>query len=113
MKFWLISAGVYLGFLLGHLLLPVAALWNREGFTAYTSTLYIMTGFGILLATFMACLMASKLLFPQYWWMGQVLGQDIFEFDGVYFVGLRLSRVPTRIQRILFNPDDRFRWWDM
>ncbi|HEX7926999.1 MAG TPA: tetratricopeptide repeat protein, partial [bacterium] len=113
MKFWLISGAVYLGFLLGHLLLPVAALWNRQGFTVFTGILVVLTALAIFLSTFMVCLMAGKLLFPQYWWMGQVLGQDIFEFDGVYFVGVRLSRVPTRIQRILFNADERFRWWDL
>jgi tetratricopeptide (TPR) repeat protein len=113
MKFWLISIGIYLGFLAAHLLLPLAALWNRPGLDTLSVGLYALAGCAIVAATFMACLIASKALFPQYWWMGQVLGQDIFEFDGVYFVGVRLSRVPNRLQRILFSADERFRWWDM
>ncbi len=113
MKFWLISLAIYAGFLATELLLPVAALWNRQGLTTLTILFYSLIAVAIVCATFMACLMAAKALLPQYWWMGQILGQDIFEFEGVYFVGLRLSRVPNRIQRLLFSPDERLRWWDI
>jgi hypothetical protein len=113
MKFWLISFALYAGFLATQLLLPVAALWNRQGLDALAIGLYVLTAVAICFATALACLMAAKALFPQYWWMGQILGQDIFEFDGVYFLGLRLSRVPSRLQRLLFGADERFRWWDM
>jgi tetratricopeptide (TPR) repeat protein len=113
MKFWLIGGGVYLGFLAAQLLLPMIALWNRQGLDTLAVALFVLTAAAVVLATFTACLMASKALFPQYWWMGQVLGQDIFQFDGVYFIGLRLSRVPSRLQRLLFGADEQFRRWDM
>ncbi|MBI4083588.1 MAG: hypothetical protein HY423_13365 [Candidatus Lambdaproteobacteria bacterium] len=63
-------------------------------------------------ASFLLALMVARLLFPIYWWMAQVLGKDVYQYDGVYFTGLRLTRVPNRLQRIVYGVDDEMRRWD-
>jgi tetratricopeptide (TPR) repeat protein len=113
MRFWILAPVGYLLFLAATLLLPVAALWDRQPMSGSDVLMYIGTGISLLAAAFMACLMVAKLLFPQYWWMAAVQGQDVYQLDGVYFVGLRLSRVPGRLQRLLFGADEQFRWWDI
>src|SRR5574341_1022031 len=113
MRFWTLAPAAYLVLLAATLGLPAAALWDRQPTGTADVLMFLGAGVALLLASFLACLMLARLLFPEYWWMGAVQGKDIYQLDGVYFVGLRLSRVPSRLQRLLFGADEQFRWWDV
>jgi len=109
MKFWLINLPLYVIFLLAGLGLPGIVLWQRGPLSWPEVGIYVAAA--VLLV--MLALLMARLLFPHYWWLGQVEGKDVFEFDGVYFLGLRLTRVPTRLQRLLFGVDEQMRTWDL
>lgn len=113
MRFWLISLPVYVLFLVGGLGLPGLVIWQRAPLDWGAVALYGAAALLLVLATGVLSLMAGRLLFPAYWWLGQVEGKDVFEFDGVYFMGMRLTRVPTRLQRLLFGVDEQMRTWDL
>ena len=66
-----------------------------------------------LLAVLILSLALARASFPIVWWKAQVLGEDVYEFEGVYFSGIRLNRVPNRLQRIVFGVDEKMRKWDM
>jgi hypothetical protein len=76
-------------------------------------TLYPLLIVLLAVAAFILCLILARLLFPLYWWLGQVQGKDVFEYDGVYFMGLRIARVKSRVQRMVFGMDDRMHRWDL
>ncbi len=113
MTFWLINLPLYVVFLAGGLGLPGVVLWQRDPLDWSGVALYLAASVLLLLATFVMCLLLARLVFPGYWWLGQVEGKDVFAFDGVYFLGLRLTRVPTRLQRLLFGVDEQMRVWDL
>jgi tetratricopeptide (TPR) repeat protein len=93
--------------------LPALVVWHRHPIETSDLLLYAAAFLFVLLATLVGGLLASRMFFPSYWWMGQVEGKDVFEFEGVYFLGLRLSRIPNRLQRIVFGVDDQMRTWDL
>jgi tetratricopeptide (TPR) repeat protein len=111
--FWLINLPLYLVLLAGALGLPAVALWDRGPLTWVDLTAYVAAAVALVLASVVLALLSARPLFPRYWWMGQVEGKDVFEFDGVYFLGLRLNRVPSRLQRLLFGVDEQMRIWDL
>ncbi len=113
MKFWLTSLPIYLIPLSLGLGLPAVVIWRRNPLDWMDFSLYIIAMLMLVLASISFCFIGSRLLFPKYWWMGQVEGKDVFEYDGIYFLGLRLSRIPTRLQRMLFGVDDQMRNWDL
>jgi tetratricopeptide (TPR) repeat protein len=110
---WAFHVALYAVLLAGGLALPAAALLQRAALGWAALTLYGAALLLLVLAAFVLCLLVARLLFPRYWWLAQVKAQDVFEFDGVYFLGLRLSRVPTRVQRLLFGVDEQMRIWDL
>jgi len=112
MRYWWISLAIYAAALAAGLLLPGVILVIHQpnflqGFLIYSATALIMGSAALCLT-----LMLARVLFPEFWWIGQVLGQDVFEIQGVYFMGLRLTRVPDRLQRLLFGVGEKFRRWD-
>lgn len=113
MMFWLVNLPLYVVLLAGGLGLPGLVLWQREPLDGMDVALYVAAVLLLVLATVVMALLAARLLFPNYWWLGQVEGKDVFEFDGVYFLGLRLTRVPSRLQRLLFGVDEHMRTWDL
>ncbi|MDH5752544.1 MAG: hypothetical protein OEZ59_09020 [Deltaproteobacteria bacterium] len=113
MRFKPILLLIYLVLLVVGLGLPALVIMKRESAQFVDLMIYLASGGLVMLATFFISLFLARLFFPEYWWMGQVQGKDIFEYEGIYFIGLRLSRIPTRLQRILFGVDDRMRRWDM
>lgn len=113
MRFWLISLPLYLVLLAAGLGLPGVVIWRRAALDWSGMALYGASALLLVIAAVVLALELARLLFPAYWWMGQVEGKDVFEFDGVYFLGLRLTRVPTRLQRMLFGVDEQMRTWDL
>jgi len=113
MIFWLTNLPMYLLLLAGGIGLPGIVLWRRAALDWMGVSIYLAAAVLLVLAVLVMALLAARLLFPQYWWMGQVQGQDVFHFDGVYFLGLRLTRVPSRLQRLLFGVDEQMRIWDL
>ncbi len=112
MRFWWIALSLYAAALVAGLLMPGVILLIRQpsflqGFLVYGLTAVIVGAAALCLT-----LMCSRALFPEFWWIGQVLGQDMFEIQGVYFMGLRLTRVPDRLQRLVFGVGEKFRRWD-
>ncbi len=113
MKFWIISTLLYAAALAGGLILPGVVIaqraplgWDHIGL--YMLALALMAAGG-----FLVVLMFAKVVYPDYWWAAQVEAKDVFAFDGVYFEGLRLSRVPNRVQRMVFGVDEQMRRWDL
>jgi tetratricopeptide (TPR) repeat protein len=113
MMFWLINLPLYLVLLAGGMGLPGLVLWQRGPLGWGDVAIYVTAALLMVFATAVMGLLAARLLFPNYWWLGQVEGKDVFEFDGVYFLGLRLTRVPSRLQRLLFGVDEQMRSWDL
>ncbi len=113
MRFWWIASLSYAATLLAGLLLPAGTVLARQGSWTNLILFYGLTAVAMGIAAFLLTLMSSRLLFPQYWWLGQVLGEDVYELHGVYFVGVRLSRVPSRLQRLVFGANEKFRRWDL
>lgn len=113
MRFWWIAPLLYICTLTMGLLLPGGTILTGQGGWLTLILWYGLTAAVMAFAAFMLTLMASKVLFPHYWWLGQVLGEDVYELEGVYFVGVRLARVPTRLQRLVFGAGERFRRWDL
>jgi len=113
MRFWWIASLSYAAALLAGLLLPAGTILVRQGSWTNLIVFYGLTAVAMGIAAFLLTLMSSRILFPQYWWIGQVLGEDVYELHGVYFVGVRLSRVPSRLQRLIFGANEKFRRWDL
>jgi tetratricopeptide (TPR) repeat protein len=111
--FWLINLPIYAVLLGGSLGLPAIVLLNRGPLSWADVTIYIIAALLLVLASIVMALLMARLAFPNYWWLGQVEGKDVFHFDGVYFMGLRLTRVPGRLQRMLFGVDEQMRAWDL
>lgn len=113
MRFWWIASCSYAAALLAGLLLPAGTILVRQGSWTNLILFYGLTAVAMGIAALILTLMSSRVLFPQYWWMGQVQGEDVYELHGVYFVGVRLSRVPSRLQRLVFGANEKFRRWDL
>ncbi len=113
MIFWLTNLPLYLVLLAGGMGLPGVVLWRRAALDWLGVSIYLAAAVLLMLAVVVLALIAARLLFPRYWWLGQVEGQDVFHFDGVYFLGVRLTRVPSRLQRLLFGVDEQMRIWDL
>lgn len=112
MRFWWIVLSLYAAALAAGLMTPgLILLIPQPGFLdqflVYGLSAVFMAGAALCLT-----LVCARVLFPQFWWIGQVLGRDIFEIQGVYFMGLRLTRVPDRLQRLVFGVGEKFRRWD-
>ena len=112
MRFWVIGSLVYAATAAAGLGIAgaIPLLSQPSGLLLvpiYAVALAVLVG-----AAFVLTLMIARLVFPRYWWLGQVLGQDVFEVQGVFFVGLRLSRLPSKVRRLLFGAGERLRRWD-
>ncbi|MEE8434585.1 MAG: hypothetical protein V3S64_07340 [bacterium] len=113
MKKWAIPGFLYLLFVAVGLGGPWLVILKRQPFQIIDLLIYAGAIVALVVAVFMMTLIVARLFFPTYWWLGQIVGKDVFEYDGIYFMGLRLSRVPNRIQRILVGVDDQMRRWDL
>ena len=113
MKKWALPGILYVFFMAIGLGLPWLVILKRQPIQFFDLLLYAGAILALVAAVFMMTLIFARILFPTYWWLGQIVGKDVFEYDGVYFMGLRLSRIPNRIQRILFGVDDQMRRWDL
>ena len=67
----------------------------------------------LVIASFFLMLLIAKKMAPEFWWMAQVANEDIYEFEGVYFVGSRQSRQKARINRLLFGVDEKSGKWNL
>jgi hypothetical protein len=113
MRFWFVAPLFYLGTLAVGLVIPATLVLMHHPSGLRVATMYTLTALVLGLAAAILALMVAKVLFPNFWWLGQVMGQDVYELQGVYFVGLRLSRVPVRLQRLVFGAGEKFRRWDV
>lgn len=113
MKKWAVPGFLYVLFMAVGLGAPWLVILKRQPFQLIDLLIYAGAVVALVAAVFMMNLIVARIFFPTYWWLGQIVGRDVFEYEGIYFMGLRLSRVPTRIQRILFGVDDQMRRWDL
>ena len=112
MRFWAIAPSIYAGTLAAGLAAPGAIALLRQPGTVKVGLLYAFALLAWAGASFVLTLMVSRLLFPHYWWLGQVVGEDVYELQGVFFVGVRMAQVPDRLQRMVFGAGEKFRRWD-
>ena len=113
MRFWVIAPLIYASTLAAGLAAPAVIVFLRQPSPLQVGLLYSFALLTLAGASFALTLMAARLLFPHYWWLGQVLGEDVYELEGVYFVGVRVSQVPDRLQRMVFGAGEKFRRWDV
>lgn len=113
--FWLVTLPLYAVLLAAGLAAPGLVIWRGEPMQWAD---FALLGGGVALlvvATLLLTFLLARLLMPVYWWLSQVKGEDVFEFDGVYFIGLRVDpeRVPNRVQRMVFSADEGMRRWNL
>ena len=113
MKKWAIPGFLYVLLMAVRLGGPWWVILKRQSFQLIDLLIYAGAVVALVVAVFMMTLIVARIFFPTYWWLGQIVGRDVFEYEGIYFMGPRLSRVPNRIQRILFGVDDQMRRWDL
>ena len=113
MKFWVGSGLVYLITLVAGVGLPVLGLASRsQSFGA--GTLLAVGAIALLvLAAITLTLIVARWLAPEYWWRAQIQGEDIYTFQGVYFIGVRQTRQANRLYRIIFGVDEQIRRWNL
>src|SRR5262245_54545325 len=74
---------------------------------------YILAGLAMIGASFFLALMICRLKLPYVWWMHRVLGEDVSEFDGVFFVGGNVDRLSSSARSKVFSADDALSRWDI
>lgn len=95
------------------MVLPFFAVLQGEDAVWVTLSLNTIAFITLVLAGLFLTTLLAKVAFPDFWYRAQVQNQDVFEHEGVYFMGIRDSRQKTRLMRILFGVDDRLRKWDV
>lgn len=112
MQFWIVLVLLYLATATAGLALPLMARLGVGG-EGLTSTLYFLAVGALVLAPIMFVMMAARSLFPNYWWLAHIENKDVYEYDGVYFIGGRTTRQQTRLTRLVFGLDDKMRRWHL
>ena len=74
---------------------------------------YILAGLAMIGASFSLALMICRVKLPYVWWMHRILGQDVSEFDGVFFVGGNVDRLSSAARSKVFSADDALSRWDI
>lgn len=74
---------------------------------------YILAGLAMIGAAFFLSLMICRVRLPYVWWMHRILGQDVSEFDGVFFVGGNVDRLSSQARSKVFSADDALSRWDI
>jgi hypothetical protein len=74
---------------------------------------YILAGLAMIGASFFLALMICRMKLPYVWWMHRILGQDVSEFDGVFFVGGSVDRLSSQARSKVFSADDALSRWDI
>lgn len=113
MRFWAIAWMLYVLTLVGGLILPVLGRLDRGATPWLESVANPASAGALLVAPVVLAVMVARWLFPRYWWLGNVSAKDIYEYDGVYFVGSRATRQKNRLYRIIFGLDDTMRRWNI
>jgi len=74
---------------------------------------YILAGVAMIGASFFLALMISRVKLPYVWWMHRVLGENVSEFDGIFFVGGDVKRLSKEAQKKVFSAEDALSRWDI
>ena len=113
MKFWVGAGLAYAISLLAGLGLPVLGL-TGSGQSFGVGVILALAAIALLvLAAMVLTLIVARRFVPEYWWRSQALLQDIYTFQGVYFVGVRQTRQTSRLHRIIFGIDEQVRRWNL
>lgn len=112
MRFWIVLGLLYLITLAAGLGLPLMGRLGVGG-EGLTTTLYFLAVAALVLAPTMLVMMTARSLFPNYWWLAHIENKDIYEYDGVYFIGGRATRQQARLTRLVFGLDEKMRRWHL
>ena len=77
------------------------------------TTLNLLAVGALLLGPVVITMLTARSLFPNYWWLAHVENKDIYEYDGVYFIGGRATRQQSRLTRLVFGLDEKMRRWHL
>ncbi|MEE8395202.1 MAG: hypothetical protein V3S29_04050 [bacterium] len=113
MRFWVVGGAVYLAALGIGLGFPALSLAGRDQAWWAVYSYNGVALFALLVATFLMTLSVARQLFPEFWWRAMVTHEDVYEYEGIYFVGARNSRQKTRINKAVFGVDEKMRPWDL
>jgi hypothetical protein len=97
---------------LGLLLPLLGRLSGRPNFLVnmlgYALATLVMIG-----ASFLLALMICRVRLPYVWWMHRVLGKDVKEFQGIFFVGGSVERLSEQEHNAVFSADEGMQRWDI
>ncbi|MCZ6646538.1 MAG: hypothetical protein O7B79_09895 [SAR324 cluster bacterium] len=113
MRFWIVCWLVYFSALLMGLGFPLLGRLDRGRIWWLETTTDVLAFFALLLAAVTLMLMIARRFIPAQWWMAQIEHLDIYQFDGVYFIGERATRKKTRLNKLVFGVDEKLRRWDI
>lgn len=113
MRIWITLSILYLVFLAVGLGFPLLGRLDTGGEEWFATTLYFMAVGALVLGPVLLVMMTARSLFPNYWWLAHIENKDIYEYDGVYFIGGRTTRQQARLARIVFGLDEKMRRWHL
>ena len=93
--------------------LPILSATQPTSFWWLALAVNLVAALALVFSAGVLMVFIAKYFFPEYWWLSQIKHEDIYEHEGVYFIGIRHSRQKSRLQKLLFGVDERMRPWDM
>lgn len=113
MRFWFILSLIYLILLATGLVFPMLGRLDPGSEEWLVTTLNLLAVGALLLGPVVITMLTARSLFPNYWWLAHVENKDIYEYDGVYFIGGRSTRQQSRLTRLVFGLDEKMRRWHL
>ncbi len=113
LRFWLGMAAGYAPLLALGLLLPLLGrLTERPNFIVNMLG-YALSTLAMIGASFLLALLICRVRLPYVWWMQRVLGKDVNEFQGIFFVGGAVEGLSEQEQNAVFSADEKMQRWDI
>lgn len=113
MRYWVVLGLIYLILLATGLVFPVLGRLDSGNEAWLATTLNLLAVAALLLGPIVIAMLTARSLFPNYWWLAHVENKDIYEYDGVYFIGGRATRQQSRLTRLVFGLDEKMRRWHL
>ena len=111
--FWLLLGVTYAVLLALGLAFPLLGRMTARLNMLVNMLGYILAGLAMIGASFFLALMICRVKLPYVWWMHRILGEDVSEFEGVFFVGTSVKRLSASAQKKVFSAEDTMSRWDI
>ncbi len=74
---------------------------------------YALAALAMICAAALLALMICRVRLPQAWWMHRVLGRNVNEFQGLFFVGGRIEGLSEQAHNAVFSAEEHMHRWDI